>query len=54
MLMENKTACISLNTVLCETKSQSLGLYHFTAELSKESKFGAQYEKNYSKTFQVF
>lgn len=21
--------------------------YHFTAELSKESKFGAQYEKNY-------
>lgn len=28
--------------------------YQFTAELSKESKFGAQYEKNYSKTFQVF
>lgn len=28
MLVENITACISLNTVFCETKSQSLGLLY--------------------------
>lgn len=54
MPVENKTACISLKTQ-CSVKQKVNHLgYHFTAELSKESKFGAQYEKNYSKTFQVF
>lgn len=54
MPVENKTACISLNTVFCETKSQSLGLSIHSRTFKRIKIWSSIWEELYSKTFWVF